>query len=275
MLPILDNHMHLDRRGRFIEAVRDFKKSGGTHIVLVSKPSWTLGVNITRAEDWREVFDETIRIAEEVRKTGVGVFVVLGVHPAEISRLCEHKSVEEALSLMKAGIEIAGRYVEEQVAVGLKSGRPHYPVPDEVWEASNQIIEHAMTLARELDCALQLHTESATTQTLEDLQAMAKKTGMPPYRVVKHYAPPMIKEFEETGIFPSVIASKAGEALVQGHRFLMETDYIDDLKRAGAVLGPRTVPRKTRKLVEAYGEEPFYWIHRENPEKVYGVEISL
>ncbi|CAD6493887.1 MAG: TatD related DNase [Candidatus Argoarchaeum ethanivorans] len=276
-IPILDNHIHLDRRGRFLDAVQDFVNSGGTHIVLVSKPSWTIGVNIIQAEDYKKVFDETLTIAKAVREQGVGVFVVLGVHPAEISKLIEQRPLEEVVDLMKQGLDCAGKYVEKQLAVGLKSGRPHYPVSKEIWDASNHIIEHAMTLSRELDCAVQLHTEDTTIEMLHELQDMVKKTGISPQRVVKHYAPPMIKEFENTGLFPGIISSKHAveEALQTSARFVMETDYIDDLKRPGAVLGPKTVPKKTKKLIEVYGTEPFYRVHKENPEKIYQIEINL
>ncbi|RZB31043.1 MAG: TatD-related deoxyribonuclease [Candidatus Argoarchaeum ethanivorans] len=276
-IPILDNHIHLDRRGRFLDAVRDFVNSGGTHIVLVSKPSWTIGINIIQAEDYKKVFDETLTIAKAVREQGVGVFVVLGVHPAEISKLIEHRPLEEVVDLMKQGLDCAGKYVEKQLAVGLKSGRPHYPVSKEIWDASNHIIEHAMILSRELDCAVQLHTEDTTIRMLHELQDIVKKTGMSPQRVVKHYAPPMIKEFENTGLFPGIISSKHAveEALQTSARFVMETDYIDDLKRPGAVLGPKTVPKKTKKLIEVYGTEPFYKVHKENPEKIYQIEINL
>ena len=276
-IPILDNHIHLDRRGRFLDAVRDFVNSGGTHIVLVSKPSWTIGINIIQAEDYKKVFDETLTIAKAVREQGVGVFVVLGVHPAEISKLIEHRPLEEVVDLMKQGLDCAGKYVEKQLAVGLKSGRPHYPVSKEMWDASNHIIEHAMILSRELDCAVQLHTEDTTIEMLHELWDIVKKTGMSPQRVVKHYAPPMIKEFENTGLFPGIISSKHAveEALQTSARFVMETDYIDDLKRPGAVLGPKTVPKKTKKLIEVYGTEPFYKVHKENPEKIYQIEINL
>ncbi|CAD7767079.1 MAG: TatD related DNase [Candidatus Argoarchaeum ethanivorans] len=276
-IPILDNHMHLDRRGRFLDAVQDFVNSGGTHIVLVSKPSWTIGVNIMQAEDYKKVFDETLVIAKAVRERGVGVFVVLGVHPAEISKLIEHRPLEEVVDLMKEGLDCAGKYVEKQLAVGLKSGRPHYPVSKEIWDASNHIIEHAMTLSRELDCAVQLHTEDTTIEMLHELRDIVKKTGMSPQRVVKHYAPPMIKEFENTGLFPGIISSKHAveEALQTSSRFVMETDYIDDPKRPGAVLGPKTVPKKTKKLIEVHGTEPFYRVHKENPEKIYQIEINL
>jgi TatD-related deoxyribonuclease len=56
---------------------------------------------------------------------------------------------------------------------------------------------------------------------------------------------------------------------------MMETDYIDDLERPGSVLGPKTIPRRTKQLIEKWGEDVFWKIHKENPEKVYGVKIDI
>ena len=46
--------------------------------------------------------------------------------------------------------------------------------------------------------------------------------------------------------------------------------------RPGAVLGPKTVPRRTRELLrnETLTEEDAYKIHVENVEKVYGIDLS-
>jgi len=93
---------------------------------------------------------------------------------------------------------------------------------------------------------------------------------------VKHFSPPRIKEFEEIGIFPSVIAGNDNvlTAAEQGTRFLIETDYLDDPKRPGAVLGPKTVPRKIKELIEkGFGEDFVYKICAENVERVYGIEL--
>ena len=51
---------------------------------------------------------------------------------------------------------------------------------------------------------------------------------------------------------PSVLASKKNieAAAKKGTRFMMETDYIDDPRRPGAVLGPKTVPKRTLELLE-------------------------
>jgi TatD-related deoxyribonuclease len=275
--PITDEHMHIDPRGKGLEAVREFRQAGGTHIFLVMKPSWTLGIKVTRPEDQKAVFDETIEISRQINETGVMSFPVLGVHPAEITHLLEYMDLQTAVKTMKGGLDIAAQYVEKGLAVGLKSGRPHYPVTPEVWEASNEIMEHAFALAKDLNCAVQLHTESVGEPELEDITAHARKTGIKLHKVVKHYAPPLVKVCERLGIFPGVLAGKGAieEALTQGTRFMMETDYIDDPQRPGAVLGPKTIPKRTIKLAEEYGEEPFWKIHKENPELVYDVDIEL
>jgi TatD-related deoxyribonuclease len=275
--PITDEHMHIDPRGKGLEAVKEFQQAGGTHIFLVMKPSWTLGVKVTRPEDQIAVFEETIEISRKINETGVKSFPVLGVHPAEITHLLEYMDLQTAMKTMKGGLDIAAGYVEKGFAVGLKSGRPHYPVIPEVWNASNEIMEHAFTLAKDLDCAVQLHTESVGEPELEDIAARARKTGISLHKVVKHYAPPLVNVCEQLGIFPGVLAGKGAieEALAQGTRFMMETDYIDDPQRPGAVLGPRTIPKRTLKLAEEYGEEPFWKIHKQNPELVYDVDIEL
>ena len=276
-IPITDEHIHIDPRAKGIEAVKQFKNAGGTHMVVVSKPTWTLGVEVVKPEDYRIVFDETVDIVRQINEIGVGAFPVLGVHPAEITKLCERMEVEKAVSLMKAGLEIAAEYVDEGLAVGLKSGRPHYPVSDEVWQASNSIMSHAFSLGKDLGCAVQLHTESVGKVELEDIASRAKSACIPLDKVVKHYAPPLVDVCERIGLYPGVLAGKGAieKALKQGSRFMMETDYIDDPQRPGAVLGPKTIPRRTLKLVETYGEEVFWKVHKENIEAVYEVDIEL
>jgi TatD-related deoxyribonuclease len=276
-IPITDNHMHIDPRGRGLLAVKDFKNAGGTHIILVSKPSWTLGVAVTKKDDYRKVFDETVEISHQINGMGVVAFPVLGVHPAEITRLAGHMELGQVVDVMKGGLELAASYVKEGMAVGIKTGRPHYPVSEEVWIASNEVMEYGFKLASDIDCAVQLHTESVGEPELTDITERAKRTGIKLHRVVKHYAPPMVAVCEELGIFPGILAGKDSieVALGEGSRFMMETDYIDDPERPGAVLGPKTVPRKTLKLMGQFGEEVFWKVHKENPEKVYGVDIDI
>jgi TatD-related deoxyribonuclease len=207
----------------------------------------------------------------------VKAFAVVGIHPAEYVGLAESLGIEKAYAIVKEGLEIAAKYVAEGKAVAIKSGRPHYPVSPELWETSNALMRYAMDLCVDEDCAIQLHTESEPG-TMESLSEIAKQAHMAPYKVIKHFSPPLVRECEALNIFPSVICSRGAleEALSQGTRFMMETDYIDDPRRPGAVLGPKTVPRKTKEAIRnGVPEETFYKIHKDNPEKSYGVKIEI
>lgn len=271
IFPITDDHIHIDPiNGRGLEAAKDFSRAGGTHMFLVSKPSWSLGVHPTKGDDYIRVFDETVRIAGLVAETGVVTFPILGVHPAEIGRLMERMPLREAVDLMMTGLDRAAQYVREGKAVALKSGRPHYPVEDEILAASNEVLAHALTLAADCSCALQIHAESGPC---DDIAGMARAAGVPTERVVKHYATP------DTQLHPSFMAKFEGiPDLVRSRRaFTLESDYMDENSRPGAVIGPKSVPRYTKKLLETgvLTEDDCYRIHTETVQNVYGVEIIL
>jgi len=57
----------------------------------------------------------------------------------------------------------------------------------------------------------------------------------------------------------------------------MESDYMDEKSRPGAVIGPKSVPRFTLRHLEsgAITEKDIWRIHAETPSRVYGVEIRL
>lgn len=270
-IPLTDDHIHIDPvNGRGIDAARDFLKAGGTHMFLVSKPSFSLGISPRRGSEFSAVFDETLRIADKIRETGLVVFPVLGVHPAEITRLSETMTYAEAAVIMKEGLDTAARYVADGSAVALKSGRPHYDVDPEVSALSNEVLLHAFTLGKECGCAVQVHAEAGPC---EDLVGMASSAGMDPARVVKHYASP------ETPLVPSMMAKhEAIPSLCrQGRMFTMESDYMDENSRPGAVIGPKSVPRFTKKLLAdgLITAEDAYRIHSDTPFRVYGTEIVI
>jgi TatD-related deoxyribonuclease len=56
----------------------------------------------------------------------------------------------------------------------------------------------------------------------------------------------------------------------------MESDYMDENERPGAVIGPRSVPRFTRRLLDAgrITVDEAYRIHADTPSRVYGVRIG-
>ena len=269
--PILDDHFHICRRtGKGPEAVKEFMRSGGTHIVLVTLPSWSCEVTPRSPEDFRRVFDETLEDAKAVRALGCKCYVMAGVHPAEVGRLLERMSLAEAEALMKGGLDIAAEYVRDGKCIGIKSGRPHYPVSQEVWDMSNRVLGHALALAGRLDCALQIHAESASCA---DVALLARENNMHPARVVKHFATC------ETPLHPSVTVREPflEQWFKEKRDFTMESDYIDDLTRPGAINGARSVPRRCQHYLQTgvITEEDLWHVASRVPEKIYGVEFSL
>lgn len=269
--PILDDHFHLNRRtGRGPEVIKEFMRSGGTHIVLVTLPSWSCGVTPVKPADFREVFDSTLADANAVCELGCTCYCMAGVHPAEVGRLLERMSLSEAEELMKGGLDVAAEYVAEGKCIGIKSGRPHYPVSSEVWEMSNRVLSHALTLAGELDCSLQIHAESGPC---DDVIDMAKKAGMDSSRVIKHFATC------DTPLHPSVTAREPflADWFRDGREFTMESDFMDDNSRPGAVNGPRSVPRTIQRMLQK-GEitvDDVCRIHLDVPSKLYRVSFEV
>lgn len=270
--PVLDNHLHLDPiDGRGVDAADDFANAGGTHLNVLNKPSWHLVGEIDGEAGFRETFDLTVEVTERADDRLPGrAWPVLGVHPALVSQLTERGyEPDEAAELMKAGIDVAAEYVAEGPALAIKSGRPHYEVEDAVWDVSNEVMRHAFARAAEVGCAVQLHTEGG--EDFETVTEWAEAEGLPGDRVVKHYSAGYLE-----GPIPSVISHKDElERACGGERpFFMETDFIDDPDRPGAVLGPKTVPRRTRWLAESGYEDALYRAHVETPASVYGIDTE-
>ncbi|WP_439028747.1 TatD family hydrolase [Haloarchaeobius sp. DT45] len=270
--PVLDNHLHLDPdHGRGIEAVKDFARVGGTHLLVVNKPSWHLGDLPSERSDFRHVFETTIDVVADATDELPGrAWPVLGVHPGLVSKLVDAgHSPDDARQLMQSGLDLAAEYVDDGNALALKSGRPHYDVSDAVWEASNAVMRHAFALGAREKCAVQLHTEAS--DDLTEIAEWAEEAGLDRTHVVKHYA-----GGELAGPVPSVMSEKDRlELAADGdHPFLMETDFVDDPDRPGAVLGPKTVPRRVRWLLEEGYDEAVHRAHVETPALVYDIDTE-
>jgi len=274
---MFDNHLHLRRDGRFLDAVKDFKNAGGTHFVLCQYPLIRL---LLKEKSYKLCYIETLKMADEIRtKIDIGLFVTCGPYPVDYLKLKENFGRLKAIDIMKKGVDDAARLCEEEKCIGIgEIGRPHFPVTQEIIDDSNEILQYGMMKAAELKVPVIVHTESTTPQQCKELVEMGKKVGLPPDKIVKHFAPALIKKDENFDLMPSVLASKKNivEALKKGSRFLMETDYIDDPQRPGAVLGPKTIPKLTKNLLyqELMSEEQAYEIHVKIPQKTYGIDLE-
>jgi TatD-related deoxyribonuclease len=269
--------LHLRRDGRFLDAIKEFQHAGGTHFVLCQYPMPNI---VAQEKSYRSCYQETLHIAEEIRAAReLVVFVVVGPYPVDYLLLREKLGRDTAVEIMKKGMDEAAVLCEEHqcIAIG-EIGRPHFPVDQETLHDSNEILVYGMQKAKEAKVPVVLHTESTTSQQCKEFVDMGVKVGLPAEKIVKHFAPPLIRSDENFGLMPSVLASKKNiiMALQKGSRFLMETDYIDDPRRPGAVLGPKTVPQLTKKLVEngVMSQDQLFKVHKENPEKTYSIHLE-
>jgi TatD-related deoxyribonuclease len=274
---IFDNHMHLRRDGRYLDAVKEFKKAGGTHFILCQYP---MVHQVIKEKTYENVFQKTIDMAVEIQKNiDITVYTTVGPYPVDYIKLKEEFGTEEAINLMKEGMDIAADFCQDGKSIGIgEIGRPHFPVDQEILDESNEILIYGMKQAKKIGVPVVLHTETTTPNQCEELMKMGKKVGLNASKIVKHFSPPLIQPEENFGLMPSVLASKKNirKAIKKGTRFLMETDYIDDPKRPGAVLGPKTVPRRTIELLEnnLASLEEIEIIHQENPQKTYDIVLN-
>lgn len=272
-----DNHLHLRREGRFLDAIREFQNAGGTHFNLCQYPMTDI---VLKEKSYRSCYEETIRMAEEIRTiTRVGVFVVVGPYPVDLLPLQDKFGRETAISIMKKGMDEAAALCEEKKCIALgEIGRPHFPVNQQLIQDSNDILSYGMQKAKDAGVPVVLHTETTTPSQCKEFVEMGKNVGLKPEKIIKHFAPPLVSSTENYGLVPSILASKKNiaEAVSKGTRFLMETDYIDDLRRPGAVLPPKTVPKLTKRLIQenVMSEQQAYTIHVTNPQNIYGIELE-
>jgi TatD-related deoxyribonuclease len=252
--PILDQHIHLDRDNRFLEAIREFANSGGTGINLVHKPNFSrLPESLS---EYRDAYDETLRMAEEIRNQfTISVSVILGPHPVAWEHQIHTIGLEKSTTLHLEAIKLALEYISKGDAVCLgEVGRPHYPVDEKIWEASNSLLLEIMKLAAEAEVSIQLHVEDNGEKTYSDLARLCDEATLPRYLAIRHYAPADISEEFTHGLSATVSVGKGSiqkivETISKCNSYWgMETDFLDDPKRPGAVLGPKTVAKRTHQL---------------------------
>ena len=256
--PILDQHIHLDRSNRFLDAVAEFIGAGGTGIMLVHKPGFSSNLPAD-LDGYRAAYSETLGMAEEVRAAfGIGVGVVLGPHPVAWEHQIEPLGLERATELHLEAVDLALDHIDAGDAVCLgEVGRPHYPVSDEIWSAANDMLREVMALAAGAGTSIQLHVEDNGEKTCRELAALCDEAGLSRDRAIRHYAPADVGTDFTHGLAATVSVGRGSvETLAEttsnaNAPWGMETDFLDDPRRPGAVLGPKTVPKRTQQLCAA------------------------
>ncbi len=256
--PILDQHIHLDRSNRFLDAIAEFVGAGGTGIMLVHKPGFSSDLPVD-LDGYRAAYSETLGMAGEVRAAfGIGVGVVLGPHPVAWEHQIETLGLGRATELHLEAVGLALDHIDAGDAVCLgEVGRPHYPVSDETWSSANEMLREVMALAARAGTSIQLHVEDNGETTCRELATLCDEAGLARNRAIRHYAPADVGTDFTHGLAATVSVGRGSvETLTEtaakaNAPWGLETDFLDDPRRPGAVLGPKTVPKRTQQLCSA------------------------
>jgi len=286
--PVVDQHIHLDPENRYLAAVDEFVRTGGTGMMLVHKPRFGGALPVDKA-GYRAAYAETLAMAEEVRERfQLTVGVVLGPHPVAWEHQIESLGIERATELHLEAVDLALKHIEAGEAQCLgEVGRPHYPVSDETWAAANEMLGEIMDAASSAKVPIQLHVEDNGAQTYSECAAIASRAGLPLSQAIRHFAPADVSADFTHGLACTVSVGRGSvEALRASHASAsapwgMETDYLDDPRRPGAVLGPKTIPKRTDELCAALltereaeeVEELLLRVHSRWPSELYGLEF--
>jgi len=278
-LPVVDHHCHLSPHGEGVRAAARFRAAGGTHLFLATQ-NYEATVPLT-LEAYERQFATTVKLAEQVHEeSGVRAYPVLAPYPIDLVGASAKLGAPAALDLHRSALDLAGRWVRERKAVALgEVGRPHFEIPSEVAAVVEQAFRHALRVARESDCPVVVHSADLTPAGFLELAERAREVGLRPDRVVKHYTRSLASAEAPGHVVPSYLARRdlVREVLPTHGPWFLETDFLDDPKRPGAVLDLATVPRRASAIARdpAGGEERLYVPFVESVEKVYGWRPEL
>ncbi|ADY01777.1 TatD-related deoxyribonuclease [Vulcanisaeta moutnovskia 768-28] len=283
-LPLCDNHAHtnpvIGMGPR--ELARRFRREGGKFIVIVALLTWSLGLTPGDLDSVRRMYDITVESTRIINEEGVKSVAIVGLHPAEGYELLRRGwSREDVRKFMEKGIDLAAEYVREGKAVGIgEIGRPHWEAPNDVVNFFNELIEYAFRVAKDVNAVLHLHLERNGVRTALSITDMMRRVGNRPYSVVMHHAEPVtIDTAYNSNVMPSIPMGRRGEfedAVKHGPSFVVESDFIDDPKRPGAVIPPWTLVKKLRGYVVngIINDDFLYRICVDNIGRVYGITYS-
>jgi TatD-related deoxyribonuclease len=278
-LPIVDHHCHLSPSGEGVEAARRFRSAGGTHLFLATQNYEAV---VPRSvEAYERQFVTTEHLAQRVRaETGVVAYPVIAPYPIDLVDAVPALGVVAATDLHCAALDLAGRWVREQRAVALgEVGRPHFPVEGEVARAAEEVLDHAFSVAKDSDCPVVVHAAELTSPDLAELSERARRVGLPAERVIKHYSRTRLLPADRHGTVPSYLARRelVRDVLGDPGPWFLETDFLDDPRRPGAVLDLATVPRRALAIAEGgpSGGEALWVPFVDSIERVYGWRPEL
>ncbi len=271
-LPVVDHHCHLSPTGEGVRAAERFRAAGGTHLFLATQ-NYRPGPPTT-IDGYREQFETTFHLAEQVRaQAGVVAYPVIAPYPIDLVTAADAVGLEAAIELQRRALDLAGTLIRDRRAVALgEVGQAHFAVSDEVEAGLGAVFRHALDVAHDVGCPLVVHSSDLDAAGFAELAERARAAGVPPARVVKHYT--RSRATSTSGVVPSYLAKRelVREVEHDPAPWFLETDFLDDPRRPGAVLDLATVPRRAQAIA-AEGPDGVERLQRpfvDSVERVYG-----
>jgi TatD-related deoxyribonuclease len=264
-LPVVDHHCHLSPGGEGVAAARRFHRAGGSHLFLTTQ-NWDHRP-LTSVEDYRAQFESIEDLGHRIQsETPVTISLVVAPYPVDLLGMADSLGLPKATDVQLQALDLAGAWVRDHRAAALgEVGWPHFPVAEDRSAAAQTIFMHALEVAHDVGCPAIVHCEDLTADGYRALGDAARTAGLTAERVVKHYARTYVTPSARSGITPSFLATKEGvaAALDDPGPWFLETDFLDDPRRPGAVLDIATVPRRAATIA------------REQPERVERLRIPF
>lgn len=259
---------------------KKFLEVGGWFTALVSLPPSHLGFDNTFNSYVKafEVVASECRVAKEL---GLRVVCFAGIHPAavedEISR--QPKQSVKVLEKALAVIDYIAKLIRNGIVDGFgEVGRPHYRAIPEAFVVNNMVMVHTLTLAKDLNAPVHLHLEQGGEATVIDIVKTIKTIDVNRNKVILHHLSVATAKasqdrelvFTIPGKYP-ILRECAG---LLKPTYMVESDFIDDPRRAGVSSYPWNIVENQKRLLEEglVNEEYLYRINIDTIVKLYGVQ---
>lgn len=281
-LMFADGHLHSNPiNGIGAKSIAEkFKKVGGWFMVLVSLSPHHYGLG-NGFEDYVKSIDIHIRECNYAREIRLRTICLAGLHPADVERrisIDRHKIADTIMFATKI-IDYIARLVRSGLLDGFgEIGRPHYKTVPEAIVGNEILMRYTLTLAKDLNAFVHLHTEQGGYATAEDIYGTLKLMNVNTAKIVLHHLDLLTAQeaarrslkFTLPGKY--VILKEAVKRL--DPVYIIESDFIDDPKRPGVSSYPWSIVEDQMKLIleQEIDEEYVHKVNIDNVIRVYDVE---
>jgi TatD-related deoxyribonuclease len=147
---------------------------------------------------------------------------------------------------------------------------------------ADEVLLEVLGLCKQANVPAQLHLDGNGEATNREIAKICDRVRFPRFGAIHHHAEGNVSKQFTHGLTSSVVVGRESIKDISDSiwknegGFLMETDYMDDPRRPGAVLGPKTVPRRTQALATSLigkgidAETALCAVHIDLPEALYG-----